>query len=101
MPDLPRWPSGPPDGAAPLDHCRVPDHPPAAGGVNRDVDQLSPRQREIALAAASALSNKELAAQFNISLGTLKLHLSAIYGRLGLEGRRALMLYVLDRRRAA
>jgi DNA-binding NarL/FixJ family response regulator len=79
----------------------VPDDPPAAGKVSRDVDQLSPRQREIALAAASALSNKELAAQFNISLGTLKLHLSTIYGRLGLEGRRALMLYVLDRRQAA
>lgn len=58
-----------------------------------EFDHLTPRQREIAKAAATtSLSNKELAATLGISEGTLKLHLNAIYRRLGIDGRRALIV---------
>jgi DNA-binding NarL/FixJ family response regulator len=58
---------------------------------------LSPRQVEVARAAASGRSNKELAQQFGVSEGTIKNHLHAIYERLQLDGRLALLLYVRDK----
>lgn len=57
------------------------------------VEHLTPRQREIAgVAATSSFSNKELAAKLGISEGTLKLHLHEIYRRLGIDGRKALIV---------
>jgi DNA-binding NarL/FixJ family response regulator len=61
--------------------------------------RLTPRQQQIARAALSALGNKELAAHFGVSVGTLKLHLNAIYRRLGVEGRRDLIIYMQQPRR--
>lgn len=58
---------------------------------------LSPRQVEVARAAASGRSNKELAQQFGVSEGTIKNHLHAIYERLQLDGRLALLLYVREK----
>ena len=59
------------------------------------MNDLTPRQSEIARAAVSGLSNKELATKIGISEGTLKNHLHFIYERLGVYGRRGLMLYLL------
>ena len=58
---------------------------------------LTPRQIEVARAAVSGLSNKELAQQLGVSEGTIKNHLHAIYERLQLEGRRALLLYLKEK----
>jgi DNA-binding NarL/FixJ family response regulator len=48
---------------------------------------------QVARAAASGLSNKEIATQLGVSEGTIKNHLHAIYERLGVEGRIPLVLY--------
>lgn len=61
------------------------------------IEELTPRQREIARAAVSALSNKELAVNLGISEGTLKLHLHEIYRRLALDGRKALIMKLQGR----
>ena len=58
---------------------------------------LTPRQSEVARAAATGLSNKELAQRLSVSEGTIKNHLHAIYERLEIGGRMALLLYLNDR----
>jgi DNA-binding NarL/FixJ family response regulator len=50
----------------------------------------------VARAAVSGLSNKQLAQRLGVSEGTIKNHLHAIYERLRLEGRRALLLYLKE-----
>jgi two-component system nitrate/nitrite response regulator NarP len=61
------------------------------------LDTLTRRQIEVARAAVSGLSNKELAQKLGVSEGTIKNHLHAIYERLRLEGRRALLLYLNEK----
>jgi len=70
------------------------NHQPLPGRVP---DTLTPRQIEVARAAVSGLSNKELAQQLGISEGTIKNHLHAIYERLELDGRLALLLYLKEK----
>jgi two-component system nitrate/nitrite response regulator NarP len=65
-------------------------HPGASNGLS----VLTRRQMEVVRVAASGLSNKELAVQLGISEGTIKNHLHAIYERLQLDGRLALLLYL-------
>jgi two-component system, NarL family, nitrate/nitrite response regulator NarL len=55
---------------------------------------LTPRQLEVARAAASGLSNKELATRLSVSEGTVKNHLHAIYEKLKVEGRIQLLHYL-------
>jgi len=55
---------------------------------------LTARQIEVARAAVSGLSNKELAQRLGVSEGTVKNHLHAIYERLKVDGRLALLLYL-------
>jgi DNA-binding NarL/FixJ family response regulator len=58
---------------------------------------LTRRQFEVARAAARGLSNKELAAQLGVSEGTIKNHLHAVYERLQVDGRLALLLYLKEK----
>jgi DNA-binding NarL/FixJ family response regulator len=60
-------------------------------------DTLTRRQIEVARAAVSGLSNKELAHRLGVSEGTIKNHLHAIYERLQLDGRLALLLYLKEK----
>ena len=61
------------------------------------LDTLTRRQIEVARAAVSGLSNKELAQRLGVSEGTIKNHLHAIYERLQLDGRLALLLYLKEK----
>jgi two-component system nitrate/nitrite response regulator NarP len=61
------------------------------------LDTLTRRQIQVARAAVSGLSNKELAQRLGVSEGTIKNHLHAIYERLRLEGRLALLLYLNEK----
>ena len=67
----------------------------AAGG--HVLDGLTRRQIEVARAAVSGLSNKELGQRLGVSEGTIKNHLHAIYERLRLDGRLALLLYLKEK----
>jgi DNA-binding NarL/FixJ family response regulator len=70
------------------------DPVPADGRV---LNTLTRRQIEVARAAVSGLSNKELAQRLGVSEGTVKNHLHAIYERLSLDGRLALLLYLKEK----
>lgn len=56
-------------------------------GAARPEQQLSRREREIFLQAATGLANKELASQFAIGEATVKAHLTRIFQKLGVRGR--------------
>lgn len=49
--------------------------------------QLTPRELDVLQQIASGLSNKEIATSLALSLGTVKLHTSRIYKKLGVPGR--------------
>ena len=70
---------------------------PDAGASPGEPGTLTRRQVEVARAAASGLSNKELARRLGVAEGTIKNHLHAIYERLELDSRIALMLYLRKR----
>jgi two-component system nitrate/nitrite response regulator NarL len=78
-----------------LGHQAASEDPAAAASPN-ELGTLTRRQLEVARAAASGLSNKELATQLGLSEGTIKNHLHAIYERLGVDGRIALLLYLRE-----
>jgi two-component system, NarL family, nitrate/nitrite response regulator NarL len=69
---------------------------PAVAASPSELGTLTRRQWQVARAAASGLSNKELATQLGLSEGTIKNHLHAIYERLGVDGRLALLLYLKE-----
>ncbi len=75
---------------------RLDSRPTEQPGRVPALDTLTPRQIEVARAAVSGLSNMELAQRLGVSEGTIKNHLHAIYDRLKLEGRLALLLFLKE-----
>lgn len=59
-----------------------------------DIAMLSDREIEIAHLVARAKRNDEIAAQLNITVGTVKVHLSRIFKKLGMNSRVKLSLYM-------
>ncbi len=55
--------------------------------VLTELGRLSPRQRDVAKALATGATTKVIAYDLNLSEGTVKLHLSAIYKILGCSNR--------------
>ena len=53
---------------------------------------MSPIETEVAELVAIGLSNPEIAAKLYISRGTVKMHLSTVYTKLGLSNRVELAL---------
>jgi DNA-binding CsgD family transcriptional regulator len=51
---------------------------------------LTPREREIALLAASGLPDKVISSKLQVSVGTVKAHLHNVYLKLRIRGRSAL-----------
>ena len=56
-------------------------------GDTQPEQQLSRREREIFLQAATGLANKELASRLSIGEATVKAHLTRIFQKLGVRGR--------------
>ncbi|HWI20830.1 MAG TPA: helix-turn-helix transcriptional regulator [Vicinamibacterales bacterium] len=65
------------------------------------VDPLTPRERQIAAAAARGLTNKQIGAEFGISPETVKRHLASVYSKLELRGRVALAIHIVRTQPAA
>ena len=56
---------------------------------------LTPREREVAWGVARALTNKQLAQELNIKVGTVKVHLVNIYQKTGARNRTVLASWVM------
>jgi len=59
------------------------------------IETLTRREQQIADAIARGLSNRQIAAEFGISIETVKQHLSSIYGKLEMTGRVMLAVHVV------
>jgi DNA-binding NarL/FixJ family response regulator len=58
------------------------------------VEQLTPREHDVARRLTRGLTNREIAAELGISAQTVKRHLASAYGKLQLSGRVALALHM-------
>jgi DNA-binding NarL/FixJ family response regulator len=58
-------------------------------------DTLTRREQQVAGAVSRGLSNKQIAAEFGISVETVKQHLSSIYDKLALAGRVMLAVHMI------
>ena len=66
-------------------------------GSREAAEILTPRELEIVRLLCRGLRNKEIASRLSISEHTVKVHLSNIYAKLGVDGRLALMRYAEDK----
>lgn len=60
--------------------------------ANDQIEKLSPREREVALAVGAGATNKEVARQLGIGERTVKAHLASIFETLGVRDRLQLAL---------
>jgi two-component system, NarL family, nitrate/nitrite response regulator NarL len=58
---------------------------------------LSGRQWQIATLVCDGLSNRAIAEKLGLTEGTVKVHLHAIYDRLGVQSRTTLMITMANR----
>jgi DNA-binding NarL/FixJ family response regulator len=71
--------------------------PGAAGqGPGRSVDRLSERELEVLKLIASGANNAEIAESLYVSERTVKGHISAIFGKLGIRDRPAAIICAYD-----
>jgi DNA-binding NarL/FixJ family response regulator len=75
--------------------CRKPNSQPLPGnliGACARNQQLSPREIHVVRLVCLAKSNKEIAAELKLTLGTIKIYLHQIYGKLNVSNRMQLAL---------
>jgi DNA-binding NarL/FixJ family response regulator len=63
------------------------------------MNQLTPREHEVATLAATGLQDKEIAYRLGIAHGTAKLHLHNVYAKLGIGSRVQLALTWMNYKR--
>lgn len=68
----------------------------ALGKSTSLLDQLTPREKEVAIAASEGHSTADIAQQKKLSSGTVKVHFHNIYKKLGMKGRAELIARVHD-----
>jgi DNA-binding NarL/FixJ family response regulator len=70
----------------------------AAAGVDPELDQLSPREREVLRLIARGYTYKEVAKDLSISAKTVESHVSSVLRKLQLSTRHELTKWATDRR---
>lgn len=68
----------------------------AAAGARRKLDELTPRQLEVAILVAQTKSNDEIAEELVVSKRTVETHVSHILGKLGFESRTQIVRWALE-----
>ena len=71
---------------------------PAAPSVDPELDQLTPREREVLRLLARGYAYKEIAGQLFISIKTVETHASNVLRKLQLSNRHQLTRWAADRR---
>jgi DNA-binding NarL/FixJ family response regulator len=69
----------------------------AARVGERMLAQLSPREMEVLKLVARGLSNKEIAAQLGLVVGTVKLHITNVFSKLGVSDRTQALVTAVQR----
>jgi two-component system nitrate/nitrite response regulator NarP len=60
------------------------------------MDQLTPRQYQVAILVARGLSNKEVARELRLVVGTVKLYVHTIFRKLGVKSRFEVIVMVRE-----
>lgn len=60
------------------------------------IQQLTPREHDVLRSMARGETNAEIAAALHVSEGTVKTHIGAIFGKLGVRDRAAAIVYAYD-----
>ncbi len=73
----------------------------AAGGrptdvTNRDLDQLTDREREVLINVGHGLANREIARELNLGESTVKTHVKRILMKLALRDRVHAVVYAYE-----
>jgi two-component system nitrate/nitrite response regulator NarL len=63
--------------------------------------ELSGRQQEVIALVCDGLSNGEIAKKLRVAEGTIKIHLHAIFEKLGVRSRMELMIALADQSKLA
>jgi DNA-binding NarL/FixJ family response regulator len=71
---------------------------PPASGIDAELDQLSPREREVLRLIARGYTYKEVARDLVISVKTVESHVSSVLRKLQLSTRHELTKWATDRR---
>ena len=74
------------------------DPAPAAATEDADLDQLTPREREVLQLIARGYMYKEIALRLEISAKTVEAHVSAVLRKLQLSSRHELSRWAIERR---
>jgi DNA-binding NarL/FixJ family response regulator len=69
-----------------------------AAGIDPELDQLSPREREVLRLIARGYTYKEVAKDLSISAKTVESHVSSVLRKLQLSTRHELTKWATDRR---
>jgi DNA-binding NarL/FixJ family response regulator len=72
--------------------------PAPATPENADLDQLTPREREVLQLIARGYMYKEIALRLTISAKTVEAHVSAVLRKLQLSSRHELSRWAIERR---
>jgi len=68
----------------------------AAGQTRRHLDQLSPRERQVAVLIAQGKSNGEIADEFVVSKRTVESHIASILSKLGVTNRAQIVRWAIE-----
>jgi len=71
---------------------------PITPSVDTELDQLTPREREVLRLLARGYAYKEIAAELFISIKTVETHVSAVLRKLQLSSRHELTAWALERK---
>ena len=72
----------------------------SAPPIDPEIDQLTPREREVLRYIARGYTYKEVASELHLSVKTVETHVSAVLRKLQLSNRRELTRWAEDRRLA-
>ena len=72
------------------------DHGPADPTAGAALAQLTERERDVAVLMAQGLTNAQIGTRLNVSMASVKAHLSHIFTKLGVDNRVSAAMLVRD-----
>ena len=55
--------------------------------MQRAIERITPREREVLQALTNGLSDKEIAERLHVGVGTVRNHFASIFNKLGVQSR--------------